>query len=82
MFEYQSAPSVAEHRNIVSEIDAGELDEYYLVEHAGDYGHSKGSQRLKILKTISAGLQNLVLRLAGTKSSDKLVNPLSHLESQ
>lgn len=49
-------PRVDERRDVLNEIDAGELDEPYLIKHASDYGRIAASPPLRGLKTMLTSL--------------------------
>lgn len=67
MFEYQSVPRVDERRDVLSEIDAGELDEQYLVKNASDYGQRATSHPLGGFKAMITDLLNGVMRVRHPK---------------
>lgn len=67
-----------QHRDIFREIDAGELDEAYLIKHASDYGKRAEIQLLRLLQAMLARLINLIARAARPKQVVKPVKTISH----
>ncbi len=60
MPEYWTGSRDDEFKDVLSEIDAGEVDERYLVKHAGDYCTLSGLHPLCMVQT---GIANLLNRL-------------------
>lgn len=44
-------PSAEEQRDLLSEIDAGELDERYLIKHSSDYGRRTAMHPIRTLRS-------------------------------
>jgi len=64
-------------RDILREIDAGELDEEYLIKHASDYGKRANAFQLRsALQTISAKFLNLIVRFTRSKRISQTMKPV------
>lgn len=82
MFEYLSGSSKLERRDLLREIDEGELDERYLIKHASDYGGRMASRPIKVLKAAAVNLLTLAIRFSRTKRSAKPMKTVSHPATQ
>lgn len=64
-----------ECRDLLRELDAGDLDERYLIKHAGDYGRTAGADPVSRLKTLGAHVLNLVMGLRRRNRSQLEIGP-------
>ncbi len=82
MFEYLSESSVNERRDVLREIDAGELNEYYLIKHTSDYGRHAATQPLNVLKTMIANWLKLRILSSRPKQIGEPVCTVSRSTAQ
>lgn len=82
MFDLLPEPRFDEFRDILSELDAGELDEQYLIKHARDYGQQEASHPLSTLKANIAHLLNSMRRFYRPQSIDHSVKAVSRSATQ
>ena len=82
MFDLLPESRVDEFRDILSEIDAGELDEQYLIKHARDYGKQDASHPLNTLRANIARLLNSTRRFSRPQPIDQSVKAVSRSATQ
>ncbi len=58
MLEYLTESCNEECRDLLSEIDAGELDNVYVIKHAGDYGKRAALPLASAVRAVVAKLAN------------------------
>ncbi len=69
---------VDEHRDLLCEIDAGELDERYLVKHSADYGRHTAAHPVRALRSFISRLLRLRNHLVKPQHTDAPMQVVSH----
>lgn len=76
MVDYLYRSCDDEYRDISSEIDAGELDEQFLIKYANDYAGGLVLRPLGTLKTRFVDLLNIAIRFSRLKPNDESTKPV------
>jgi hypothetical protein len=74
--------SADDHRNLLREIDAGELDERYLIKHSPDYGGRTTAHPVNALQSFISRLFRLRDHLVQSQHTDAPIQVVSQSGSQ